>query len=108
MSYKGGDVKKGEKLAQQRAGQCHTFADGGANGVGPNLFGIVGRTSGTVPGFAYSKANADSGVVWTQDVLDSYLTNPKKFMPGNKMAFAGLKKEKDRADIISFLETLKA
>ena len=108
MSYKGGDAKKGKKLAETRAGQCHTFADGGANGVGPNLFGIVGRTSGTVPGFAYSKANQDAAITWTQEVLDEYITNPKKFMPGNKMAFAGLKKEKDRSDLISFLETLKA
>eukprot|EP01059_Diplonema_ambulator_P010380 TRINITY_DN203_c0_g1_i1.p3 TRINITY_DN203_c0_g1~~TRINITY_DN203_c0_g1_i1.p3 ORF type:complete len:108 (+),score=45.61 TRINITY_DN203_c0_g1_i1:60-383(+) len=106
MGFNGGDEKKGAKLAQQRAGQCHTFAEGAANGVGPNLFGIVGRTSGTVPGFAYSKANSESGVTWTAEVLDEYLTNPKKFMPGNKMAFAGLKKEKDRADIIAYLETL--
>eukprot|EP01060_Flectonema_neradi_P031729 TRINITY_DN4894_c0_g1_i2.p1 TRINITY_DN4894_c0_g1~~TRINITY_DN4894_c0_g1_i2.p1 ORF type:complete len:127 (+),score=39.93 TRINITY_DN4894_c0_g1_i2:56-382(+) len=106
MSYKGGDIKKGKKLAETRAGQCHTFAKGGSNGVGPNLFGIVGRTSGTVPGFGYSKANQDAAVTWTQEVLDEYITNPKKFMPGNKMAFAGLKKEKDRADLIAFLETL--
>eukprot|EP01064_Diplonema_japonicum_P018070 TRINITY_DN2675_c0_g1_i4.p2 TRINITY_DN2675_c0_g1~~TRINITY_DN2675_c0_g1_i4.p2 ORF type:complete len:108 (+),score=28.91 TRINITY_DN2675_c0_g1_i4:82-405(+) len=107
MSYKDGNVAKGGKLAQTRAGQCHTFAEGGSNGVGPNLFGIVGRTSGTVPGFAYSKANSESGVTWSEEVLDEYITNPKKFMPGNKMAFAGLKKEKDRADLISYLQTLK-
>eukprot|EP00754_Rhynchopus_humris_P043439 Rhum_TRINITY_DN3250_c0_g1::Rhum_TRINITY_DN3250_c0_g1_i1::g.10026::m.10026/K08738/CYC; cytochrome c len=107
MGYKDGDVAKGKKLAEQRAGQCHTFTKGGSNGVGPNLYGIVGRTSGSVPGFAYSKANSESGVVWTPEVLDDYITNPKKFMPGNKMNFAGLKKEKDRADLIAFLETLK-
>eukprot|EP01065_Artemidia_motanka_P041800 TRINITY_DN546_c0_g1_i1.p2 TRINITY_DN546_c0_g1~~TRINITY_DN546_c0_g1_i1.p2 ORF type:complete len:109 (+),score=32.54 TRINITY_DN546_c0_g1_i1:67-393(+) len=107
MAYNGGDVAKGEKLAGQRAGQCHTFSKGGANGVGPNLYGIVGRGSGSVPGFSYSKANQDSGVTWTPEVLDTYLVNPKKFMPGTKMAFAGLKKEKDRADIITYLMTLK-
>eukprot|EP01062_Namystynia_karyoxenos_P031766 TRINITY_DN2353_c0_g1_i1.p2 TRINITY_DN2353_c0_g1~~TRINITY_DN2353_c0_g1_i1.p2 ORF type:complete len:109 (+),score=38.88 TRINITY_DN2353_c0_g1_i1:83-409(+) len=107
MSYKGGDVKKGEKLSAQRAGQCHTFAKGGANGVGPNLWGIVDRASGSVPGYSYSKANSESGVKWTPEVLDTYLVNPKKFMPGTKMAFAGLKKDQDRADIISYLMTLK-
>ncbi|KAJ9460888.1 Cytochrome c [Diplonema papillatum] len=107
MGYKGGDETKGKKLAQTRAGQCHNFASGGPNGVGPNLFGIVGRTSGTVPGFAYSKANQDSGVTWTAENLDEYITNPKKFMPGNKMAFAGIKKDKDRYDLISYLETLQ-
>ena len=58
------------------------------------------------PNTQCSKANSESGTKWTAEVLDTYLTNPKKFMPGTKMAFAGLKKDKDRADIISFLETL--
>eukprot|EP01061_Rhynchopus_euleeides_P034357 TRINITY_DN5814_c1_g1_i1.p4 TRINITY_DN5814_c1_g1~~TRINITY_DN5814_c1_g1_i1.p4 ORF type:complete len:108 (+),score=23.55 TRINITY_DN5814_c1_g1_i1:501-824(+) len=106
MPYKAGDAKKGGKATRLIAGQCHTFAQGGANGVGPNLFGIVGRTAGTVPGFAYSEANSESGVTWTAEVLDQYLMNPKKFMPGTKMVFAGLKKDKDRADIIAFLQTL--
>ena len=106
MGLPQGDVTKGEKLFKARAAQCHTGNKGGANGVGPNLFGIVGRKSGSVEGFAYSKANADSGVVWTPDVLDVYLENPKKFMPGTKMAFAGLKKPQDRADLIAYLESL--
>ena len=106
MGLPQGDVAKGEKLFKARAAQCHTGNKGGANGVGPNLFGIVGRKSGSVEGFAYSKANADSGVVWTPDVLDVYLENPKKFMPGTKMAFAGLKKPQDRADLIAYLESL--
>ena len=102
-----GDVAKGEKLFKARAAQCHTGNKGGPNGVGPNLYGLVGRKSGTIEGFSYSKANSESGVVWTPEVLDVYLENPKKFMPGTKMAFAGLKKAQDRADIIAYLESLQ-
>ena len=102
-----GDVTKGEKIFKARAAQCHTGNKGGANGVGPNLFGIVNRKSGTVEGFAYSKANMDSGVTWTPDVLFTYLENPKKFMPGTKMSFAGMKKEQERWDLIAYLETLQ-
>ena len=102
-----GDAARGEKLFKGRAAQCHTSNQGGANGVGPNLWGLVGRHSGTVEGFAYSKANAESGVVWTPEVLDVYLENPKKFMPGTKMSFAGIKKPQERADVIAYLETLK-
>ena len=101
-----GNVAKGEKLFKARAAQCHTGNKGGNNGVGPNLWGLVGRKSGTIEGFSYSKANSESGVVWTREVLDVYLENPKKFMPGTKMAFAGLKKAQDRADIIAYLESL--
>lgn len=102
-----GDAVKGEKIFKGRAAQCHTATKGGANGVGPNLYGIVGRRSGTIEGFTYSKANQDSGVNWTPEVLDVYLENPKKFMPGTKMSFAGIKKPQERADLIAYLETLK-
>ncbi|KNH09298.1 Cytochrome c class IA/IB [Perkinsela sp. CCAP 1560/4] len=102
-----GDSKKGKNIFKSRAAQCHSNEKDGVNGVGPNLYGIVNRKSGTVPGFVYSKANSESGVVWTAEVLSKYLENPKKFMPGTKMAFAGLKKEKDRLDLIAYLETLQ-
>jgi cytochrome c len=102
-----GDVKRGEALFKGRAAQCHTGTKGGQNGVGPNLFGLVGRMSGTIEGYSYSKANIDSNTLWTEEALDVYLENPKKFMPGTKMSFAGLKKPQERADLIAYLVTLK-
>ena len=102
-----GDVKRGEAIFKGRAAQCHTATKGGQNGVGPNLHGIVGRLSGTVPGYSYTKANIDSNTIWTPEALDVYLENPKKFIPGTKMSFAGIKKPQERADLIAYLETLK-
>ncbi|WP_310496695.1 cytochrome c family protein [Sandarakinorhabdus sp.] len=98
-----GDAAKGEKVfAQCKA--CHV-AEPGVNRVGPSLHGVVGRTAGTVAGFKYSIANKSSGVTWAPDVLFTYLEAPQKFMPGTRMAFAGLKKPQDRADVIAYLKT---
>jgi cytochrome c len=77
---------------------------GGSAKQGPNLYGLFGRTAGTVPGFSYSPANLKSGVVWEQDTLYEYLLNPKKYIPKTKMNFAGFKSEQDRADVIAFLK----
>ena len=103
-----GDVAKGEKVFK-RCKACHKVEDG-KNGVGPHLFGIVGRAVAGVDGYKYSKGMAtyaEGGAVWDAARLDAYLTNPKKEVKGTKMAFAGLKKEAQRADIIAYLETLK-
>jgi cytochrome c len=98
-----GDAAKGEKVfAQCKA--CHV-AEAGVNRVGPSLWGVVGRKAGTVAGFNYSNANKSSGVTWSEDVLFTYLEAPQKFMPGTRMAFAGLKKPQDRADVIAYLKT---
>jgi cytochrome c len=98
-----GDAAKGEKVfAQCRA--CHV-AEAGVNRVGPSLWAVVGRTAGTIEGFNYSKANKESGVTWSEDVLFTYLEAPAKFMPGTRMAFGGLKNPQDRADIIAYLKT---
>eukprot|EP01084_Bolivina_argentea_P029726 55183_1 len=102
-----GDVDKGKNIFISRAAQCHTAEKGGASKQGPPLWGIVGRTAGQVIGYSYSKGNAESGVVWSEQALFDYLENPKKFVPGTKMAFAGLKKPQDRADIIAYMATLK-
>ncbi|MEM7211102.1 MAG: cytochrome c family protein [Pseudomonadota bacterium] len=103
-----GDVKKGEKVFK-RCKACHKVEDG-KNGVGPHLFGIVGRAVAGVEDYKYSKAMdayGANGEVWDAERLDRYLTKPKKEVKGTKMAFAGLKKEKQRVDLQAYLETLK-
>jgi cytochrome c len=102
-----GDAEKGQKFFVARSAMCHTSHEGGVNGVGPNLFGIVNRRSGSVEGFTYSHSMQACGVRWTVDQIDIFLENPKKFMPGTKMAFAGIKKPSERAHIIAYLETLR-
>jgi cytochrome c len=72
---------------------------GGTNKLGPNLFGLIGRKTGSVPDYQYTDANRSKGVVWGEDTLFEYLENPKKHIPGTKMAFAGLKKPQERAGI---------
>ncbi|MCS6987791.1 MAG: cytochrome c family protein [Sphingomonadaceae bacterium] len=100
-----GNPAAGEKVfAQCRA--CHV-TDKGVNRVGPSLHGIVGRKAGTVPGYNYSTANKNSGVTWTPEVLYVYLENPRKFMPGTKMAFAGLRNPQQRADVIAYLQQFR-
>lgn len=79
----------------------------GVNKQGPNLHGLIGRHSGSVDGFSYSKANKDSGVTWDHKTLFDYLKAPKKFMPGTKMVFAGLKKASDRRNLIAYLDSQK-
>ena len=98
-----GDAAKGERVfAQCRA--CHV-AEAGVNRVGPSLWNLVGRTAGSIEGFRYSKANQNSGLVWTEEQLFTYLEAPQRTIPGTTMAFGGLKKPQDRADVIAYLKT---
>ena len=102
-----GNAAKGAKLFKAKCATCHTCNEGGPNKQGPNLFGVIGRTSGTVAGFKYTDANKNSGVTWTTQAMFDYLGNPKKYIKGTNMAFPGFKKEKDCHDMVAFLNTQK-
>lgn len=102
LAQSAGDPVKG-KTVFARCAICHTV-EPGKNKLGPTLANIVGSKAGEVPGFNFSPAMKASKVVWTPDALDKYLTNPRTFMPGNRMIFAGLPKPEDRANVIAYLK----
>jgi len=99
------DVDAGKRVFNKCA-ICHT-AVAGKNGLGPSLFGVVGRKSGTAPGYSYSDAMKNANKTWDEATLNAYLTDPKAVVPGNKMSFAGLPNADDRANVIAYLATLK-
>jgi cytochrome c len=83
---------------------CHQIGPNAKNAIGPVLNGVVGRKAGTYTGFEYSPANKDSGIVWTPEELDKYLTNPQAVVPHTKMIFPGIKDETKRKNVIAYLE----
>ena len=96
-------VEAGEK-AIKPCSACHVWTKGGGSKVGPNLYGVVGRDIGKEPGFSYSAALQQKEGKWTFENLYEWIKNPKAFIPGNKMAFAGVKDPQERANIIAFLD----
>lgn len=101
-----GNAEEGAEVFK-KCRACHDVGAGAKNKVGPLLNDIIGRKAGTIEGFAYSEANKAAGakgLEWTEDVMFKYLENPLTFMPGTKMAFAGLKDAQDRKDVIAYLK----
>jgi cytochrome c len=97
-----GDITLGEKVFKKCAA-CHSIVKGGKNNIGPALYNVVGRKTGAVADYKYSKALASFDKEWTLEELNGYLIKPAKWVKGTKMAFAGLRKEKDRASVIKYL-----
>ena len=101
-----GDIANGKRLAR-KCTTCHTLEKGGKNRLGPNLFGIFGSSAASVKGYKYSKAMASSGIVWDEAAFTEFLTNPRKFVNGTKMSFAGVKNAKQRADLVAYFRSLR-
>jgi cytochrome c len=87
---------------------CHSIGPGATNKVGPELNGLLGRHSGSVPGYSYSDANKNSGIVWTEDEFAKYIKNPRALVPGTKMVFPGIQDDKQIADLTAYLKTFNA
>jgi cytochrome c len=101
-----GDAKAGAEVFK-RCAVCHTNDKGGGDGLGPNLFGVVGRKAATRPGFAYSAPLKKSGIVWSEATLSKWAAGPARVVPGTKMMFAGITSKKQQADVAAYLATLK-
>lgn len=101
--YNTADIENGKRKFGM-CKSCHTIVPGGANMTGPNLHGVFGRKAGAVADYAYSDVVKNAGFVWDAEHLDKWLAEPRTFMPGTKMSFAGLKEAKDRVDLIAYLK----
>jgi cytochrome c len=104
-----GDAAEGEKIFNQKCKACHQIGEGAKNTVGPELNGVIGRKTGSVPGYNYSEANKSSGITWDDAALNEYLINPKAKVPGTKMILpGGVPKETDRENLIAYLSQFDA
>ncbi|UTW57657.1 cytochrome c family protein [Kordiimonas sp. SCSIO 12603] len=97
-----GDAAKGKRVFN-RCKACHNLTPAKRTRLGPNLDELFGRKAGSAENYKYSKAMLDTDIVWTESTINEWLTKPNAFLPGNKMAFAGIRKEQDRKDLIAFL-----
>ncbi|CAL7935047.1 unnamed protein product [Xylocopa violacea] len=102
-----GSVENGRVLFMRLCAVCHNTGKDERHRIGPTLFGIFGRKSGTASGFNYSEQMKRKDVVWDENTLDQFLLLPRQFVPGTSMMFNGIKKAQDRRDVIAFLATLK-
>lgn len=102
--YSVGNVENGKRKAGL-CRSCHSFAKEGPNMTGPNLYGVIGRKAASRPAYRYSDALKQSGLTLDAATVDHWLENPRTFVPGNKMTFAGLKEAQDRVDVIAYLRT---
>ena len=99
------DPAAGQAVFKTQCGICHSAAQG-KNMVGPSLFSIMGRKSGSIEGFHYSAANKGANITWDATILNKYLTSPREVVPGTTMTYAGLKDDTKRGDLIAYLATL--
>lgn len=97
-----GDPASGA-IVFKKCAACHSVGEGAANKVGPVLNGLFGRPAGSVPGYTYSEANKNSGIIWSEETFAAYIRNPRAMVKKTKMSFAGLKKDQEIDDIIAFL-----
>ena len=101
------DAVEGQKAFQRQCSACHIAAAEGPKRLGPTLFGVVGRTTGSVAGFRYTEANKKAGWEWTPAKLEEYLKAPQQVIKGTNMAFAGVRNDAERANIVAYLASLK-
>lgn len=102
IDFSKGDPARGAETFK-KCMSCHTITQGGANGQGPNLYGVMGKKHGHMAGFAYSPGMLAKPGVWDWEAMDAWLTSPKKYVDGTKMTFAGLSNPEDRADVIRYI-----
>lgn len=100
------NVQNGQTLAQRLCASCHSFNEGGRNGVGPNLHGIIGAAHGHAEGFNYSAAIKGKQGPWTYEEMNAWLLKPSAYAPGTRMAFAGIGNTQQRADVIAYLKSI--